>query len=91
MPDTNPQDTPPKGISPEKYARLKAEAKAPYKGLRKVIYATAGASGAIGAFVILTQMLAGGDIQQALPNLLVQFGVLAVVAVLFRLENKNQP
>ncbi len=25
-------------LSPEKYARLKAEAQAPYKGLRKFIY-----------------------------------------------------
>jgi hypothetical protein len=40
---------------------------------------------------MLTQILAGRDIQQALPNLLVQFGVLAVVALLFRLERKNQP
>jgi len=91
MPDANSPDTPPRGISPEKYARLKAEAKAPYRGLRKVIYGAAGASAAIGAFIMLTQILAGRDIQQALPNLLVQFGVLAVVALLFRLERKNQP
>jgi hypothetical protein len=89
MPDSSRSDRPPKGMSPEKYARLKAEAKAPYKGLRKVIYGTAGASGAIGAFVILTQLLAGGDVSQALPNLLVQFGVLAVVVMLFRLENRG--
>lgn len=76
-------------MSPEKYARLRAEAKAPYKGLRQVIYGTAGASGAIGAVIFLTQLLAGRDVSQAWPNLLVQLGVLGVVVVLFRWEGKR--
>ncbi|TVP69541.1 MAG: DUF3493 domain-containing protein [Leptolyngbya sp. LCM1.Bin17] len=88
-PDPSPRETPPKGMSPEKYARLKAEAKAPYKGLRKFIYGAIGASGMIGAFIFLTQLLAGRDVSNALPNLAVQLGVIALVVVLYRLEKKD--
>lgn len=87
-PDQLP-DQPPKGMSTEKYARLKAEAKAPYKGLRKFIYGAVGASGAIGAFIFFTQLLAGRDVGNALPNLGVQLGVIAIVVILFRLEKKD--
>ena len=88
-PEPSPQDQPPKGMSPEKYARLRAEARAPYKGLRKFIYGAVGASGAIGAFIFFTQLLAGRDVGNALPNLGVQLGVIAIVVVLFRLEKKD--
>ncbi|WP_035992057.1 DUF3493 domain-containing protein [Leptolyngbya sp. KIOST-1] len=87
-PDELP-DTPPEGMSSEKYARLKAEAQAPYKGLRKFIYGAVGASGAIGAFVFFTELLAGRDMGSALPNLAVQLGVVALMVVLFRLEKKD--
>lgn len=92
MPDsksTSQPNQPPPGMTPEKYARLRAEAKAPYKGLRQVIYATAGASGGIGAFIMLTQLLAGKPVGTVLPNLMIQLGVLAVVVVLFRLERRG--
>ncbi len=88
-PEPSPPDQPPKGMNPEKYARLRAEAQAPYKGLRKFIYGAVGASGALGAFVFFTQLLAGRDVGSALPNLGVQLGVIAIVVVLFRLEKKD--
>ncbi|MEO1069771.1 MAG: DUF3493 domain-containing protein [Cyanobacteria bacterium J06638_6] len=88
-PDPASPDIPPQGISPEKYARLRAEAKAPYKGLRKFIYGAVGASGAIGAFVFFTQLLAGRDVGNALPSLGVQLGVIGLVVILFRLEKKD--
>jgi hypothetical protein len=78
----------PQKLSPEKYARLKAELKTPYKGIRQFIYITFGASGAIGAFVFLMQLLAGRDIDAALPNLAIQLGVLALMVGLFRLEKR---
>ncbi|MBD2114176.1 MULTISPECIES: DUF3493 domain-containing protein [Cyanophyceae] len=87
-PDQLP-DKPPPGMSPEKYARLKAEAQAPYKSLRKFVYVAVGASGAIGAFVFFTQLLAGRDVGNALPNLGVQLGVIGIVILLFRLEKKD--
>ncbi len=88
-PDPSPQNKPPKNLSPEKYARLRAEAQAPFKGLRKFMYGAVGASGAIGAFVFFTQLLAGRDVSSALPNLGVQLGVIAIVVILFRLEKKD--
>jgi Low psii accumulation1 / Rep27 len=81
---------PPNGMSQDRYNRLVAESKAPYKGLRKFIYASAGASGAIGGFVFLTKILAGRDIAQSLPNLALQVGVVALMVFLFRWEDRNK-
>jgi hypothetical protein len=75
-------------MSPEKYQRLMAEAKAPYKGLRKFVYGAVGASGAIGAFVFLSQLLAGREVGTAIPNLLLQVGIVALMVFLFRLESR---
>jgi hypothetical protein len=83
------RDRIPQGMDPELYKRLKAEAKAPYKGLRKFVYGTFGASGAIGAFVFLAQVLSGRDVGTALPNLLLQIGVVALMVFLFRLEDRT--
>ena len=82
-------DRRPPGMSREKYQRLMAEAKAPYKGLRKFVYGTFAASGAIGAFIFLTQALAGRDVASALPNLALQVGVVALMIFLFRLESRK--
>jgi hypothetical protein len=78
----------PRQFSYEHYARLKAEAKAPYRGLRKFIYVAFGASGLIGAVVFLAQLAAGQQVTTALPNLGVQVGVVALMVWLFRLEQK---
>lgn len=80
--------TPKSKLSPEIYARLKAEAKAPYRGLRQFIYVGFGASGLIGAFVFLAQLLAGRHIESALPNLALQVGVVALMVGLFRWEQR---
>ncbi|MEM9276592.1 MAG: DUF3493 domain-containing protein [Cyanobacteria bacterium P01_F01_bin.143] len=73
-------------IPPEKYARLRAEAKAPYKGLRKVIYFVCGASGLIGAFIFLSQIAAGTNVSQNLPNLALQLGVVGAAIAFWRFE-----
>ncbi|CAN1213449.1 DUF3493 domain-containing protein [Tumidithrix helvetica PCC 7403] len=81
---------PSKRFTSEQYAKLKAEAASPYRGLRKFIYATCGASGAIGAFVFFTQLLAGrGEFETTLGNLALQMGVVALMVWLFRLERKD--
>lgn len=77
-------------LSPEKYARLKAEAKAPYRGLRQFIYATFAASGLIGAFIFLAKLASGEDISTTLGNLALQIGVVALMVWLFRLENRKK-
>ncbi|NER26345.1 MAG: DUF3493 domain-containing protein [Symploca sp. SIO1C4] len=80
----------PRQLSPEKYARLKAEAKAPYRGLRKFIYFTFGASGFIGALIFLAQLAAGSDATTALPNLALQIGVVALMVWLFRIDKSPE-
>ncbi len=85
-------DKPPKKsrpqLDPEKYAYLKAEAEAPYKGLRKFFYLAFGASGFIGGLVFLAQLAGGKDVTTALPNFALQVGVVALMIFLFRLESK---
>lgn len=85
----NPQPRGKQSLPPEKYARLRAEAAAPYKGLRKFVYVVCGASGGIGAFVFLAQLLAGREVGAALPNFALQLGVVALMVWLFRLEKSD--
>ena len=77
-------------ISPDKYARLRAEAKAPYRGLRKFIYFGFGASGFLGALTFLARIAAGKDLARDIPNLALQIGVVALTIFLFRLEQKKE-
>ena len=76
-------------LDPEKYARLKAEAQAPYRSLRKFFYVTFGASGFIGALVFLAQIAAGNQ-PSAIPNFALQVGVVALMVWLLRLEQKAE-
>lgn len=77
-------------INSEQYARLKAEVAAPYRGLRKFIYIACGASGFIGVLIFLTQIIAGRDVDSALPNLALQIGVVALMVFLWRWEQRKQ-
>lgn len=79
-----------KEFSNEKYKYLKAEAEKPYKGLRKFIYFGFGASGAIGAFIFFVQIIAGKNVSENIPNLLIQIAVIALMIFLFRLENRTE-
>lgn len=80
----------PRQLSPEQYAKLKAQVKAPYRPLRQFIYFAFGASGCIGAFVFLAQLAAGHEVATALPNLALQIGVVALMVWLFRLEQRAE-
>ena len=80
----------PPGMSQERFERLVAETQSPFKGLRKFIYGAVGASGLLGAFVFLTQLLAGKDIETAIPNLAVQMGVIGIAVFLFWLEGRGK-
>ncbi|MBH8573143.1 DUF3493 domain-containing protein [Nostocaceae cyanobacterium CENA369] len=77
-------------LNPEQYARLKAEMKTPYRGLRQFIYFGVGASGFIGAFVFFFQLLAGRNIDSALPNFALQVGIIALMVFLWRWEQRRQ-
>jgi Low psii accumulation1 / Rep27 len=89
MIEQNPKKRGDKRFTPEQYARLKAEAAAPYKGLRKFIYIAFGASGLIGAVIFLAQLAAGRDVGSTLPNFALQVGVVALMIFLFRLEQRR--
>ena len=86
MVDPNSKDPVGKRFTSEQYAQLKAEAAAPYRGLRKFVYVAFGASGFVGAFVFLAQLIAGRDVNVALPNFALQLGVVALMVFLFRWE-----
>ncbi len=80
----------PPGMSQERFERLVAETKTPFKGFRKFIYGAVGASGLLGAFVFATQLMAGKDVETALPNLAVQMGVIGIAVFLFWLEGRGK-
>jgi hypothetical protein len=77
-------------IPPEKYAKLKAEAQAPYRGLRKFIYFGLGASGFLGALTFLARIAGGQDLSHDLPNFALQVGVVALMILLFKLDRKKE-
>ncbi|MEO0406075.1 MAG: DUF3493 domain-containing protein [Cyanobacteria bacterium P01_A01_bin.135] len=76
-------------VDPELYQRLIEESKAPYRGLRRFIYFSVGASGLIGAFVFLMQSLAGKNLERSLPNLALQVGIVALVGWLLRRDRPS--
>ena len=80
----------PPGMSQERFERLVAETQAPFKGLRRVIYGAVLASGLLGGFVFFTQLLAGKNVETALPNLAVQMGVVGIAVFLFWLEGRGK-
>ncbi|MBD2576163.1 DUF3493 domain-containing protein [Oscillatoria sp. FACHB-1406] len=89
MTDSNKRPRRKEPMDAELYARLKAEAKAPYRGLRKFVYVGFGASGFIGATIFLSQLAAGREVASALPNFALQLGVVALMVWLFRLESRQ--
>lgn len=87
--DSPVKPVPPRAnIDPELYARLRAESKAPYRGLRQFVYIALGGSGFVGAVVFLSQAIAGKDMGSTLPNLMLQVGVVAAMIWLYRWEER---
>ncbi|MBD2500712.1 DUF3493 domain-containing protein [Anabaena azotica] len=79
-----------KRFDPEQYARLKAEMATPYRGLRQFLYIGVGASGFIGAFIFFFQLLAGRNVENALPNFALQVGIVALMIFFWRWEQSRQ-
>lgn len=76
-------------VDPNLKNRLKAEIASPYRGLRQFIYIGVGASGFIGAFVFFFQILAGRNIDSSLPNFGLQVGIVALMVLLWRWEQRR--
>ncbi|MHC0064535.1 DUF3493 domain-containing protein [Nostoc sp. UIC 10890] len=77
-------------LNSEQYASLKAEIAAPYRGLRQFFYIAFAASGSLGAFVFFFQVLAGRNVESALPSLALQLGIVALMVFLWRWEQRRQ-
>ncbi|TVQ20078.1 MAG: DUF3493 domain-containing protein [Leptolyngbya sp. DLM2.Bin15] len=77
-------------LDDEMMARLRAEVKAPYRGLRIFVYGVCGASGLIGAFIFLAELAAGRASAATLPNFALQVGVVALMVWLFRVEKRAE-
>ena len=73
---------------PKPYANLRAEAKAPYRFFRWFIYVALGSSGFIGAIIFFAQLIAGNDVESALPNFFLQVGIMALMIWLIK---KDRP
>jgi len=86
MVEPNPKNR----LNPEQYARLKTEMAAPYRGLRQFFYIAFGASGFIGAFIFFFRLLAGRDVESAIPNLALQVGIVALMIFLWRWDQHRQ-
>jgi hypothetical protein len=86
MVEPNPKNR----LNSKQYAHLKAEITAPYRSLRQFIYVGLGASGFIGAFVFSFQILAGRNIDSALPNFALEAGIVGLMVFLYRWEQKRQ-
>lgn len=76
-------------LNQQQYSRLKSELANPYRGLRQLIYIGCGASGLIGAFIFFCQLLAGRNIDSTLPNLALQVGVVALMVLLWRIDQQR--
>jgi hypothetical protein len=77
-------------IDPNLKKRLQKEATAPYRGLRKFIYISVGASGFIGAFIFFFQFLAKPNGEGILGNLALQLSVVALMGVLWQWEPEKR-
>ena len=75
-------------IDPELKKKLLRETKAPFKGLRRLIWVACSGSAFLGLFIMLSQMIGGNEIQQ--NNLLIQLGATILFPTLIYLErDKN--
>ncbi|MEM9215481.1 MAG: DUF3493 domain-containing protein [Cyanobacteria bacterium P01_F01_bin.150] len=74
----------------KRYAYLQAEAKAPYRILRRFLYVAFGASGFIGAWIFLLQVLTFQDLNRTIPNLALQLGVCALMIWLLKIDRTKQ-
>ncbi len=75
-------------IDPQLKKKLLKETKAPFKGLRRVVYVACSGSAFLGLFIMLTQLAAGNEIQQ--NNLLIQLGASILFPLLFFLERDRK-
>ena len=75
-------------IDPELKKKLLRETKAPFKGLRRLIWAACAGSAFLGLFIMISQILGGNEMQP--NNLLIQVGASILFPMLLYFErDKN--
>ena len=75
-------------IDPELKKRLIKESKAPFKGLRKVLWVAFTGSAFLGLFIMLSKISSGNEIQQ--NNLFIQIGACVLFPFLLFLERDKK-
>ena len=75
-------------IDPELKKKLLKESKAPFKGLRKVLWIAFTGSSFLGLFIMLSKIASGNEIQQ--NNLLIQLGACILFPFLLFLERDKE-
>jgi len=75
-------------IDPELKKKLLQESKAPFKGLRKVLWIAFTGSAFLGLFIMLSKIASGNQIQQ--NNFLIQLGACALFPFLLFLESNKE-
>ena len=73
-------------LNDDRKAQLRAELKAPYRGIRRFLYLGGAASAWIGGLVFFAKLVAGESPKTTLPNLLLQVGIFALMVWLFRVD-----
>ena len=63
-------------IDPKLKKKLLKESKAPFKGLRKILWIAFSGSAFLGLFIMLSKMATGSELQQT--NLLIQLGACII-------------
>ena len=75
-------------IDPELKKRLIKESKAPFKGLRRLLWIAFSGSAFLGLFIMLSKIANGNQIQN--NNLLIQIGACALFPFLLFLERNKE-
>ncbi len=75
-------------IDPKLKKKLLKESKAPFKGLRRLLWIAFTGSAFLGLFIILSKIASGNEIQQ--NNLLIQIGACALFPFLLFLERNKE-
>lgn len=82
---------PSRSLSPDQLQRLRAEAKAPFRGLRKFFYSAFAGSAFIGAFIFLLKAIDQENLAQTLPNLFLQLGIGSAMIWLLQNDKSKTP
>tara|TARA_B100000927_G_C16155377_1_gene345100 strand:- start:252 stop:491 length:240 start_codon:yes stop_codon:yes gene_type:complete len=75
-------------IDPELKKKLLRETKAPFKGLRRLIWAACAGSAYLGLFIMISKLIGGNEVQQ--NNIIVQLLACIVFPFLFFLERDKK-